>query len=85
MTRYERTVGKRKKGLKKRKRVENEARACVAQSLLNLSESYNGLEYCEPYCGTATSTTMTIKDIESLERKNGVVAEEESALVVGEL
>ena len=63
MTRYERTVGY------KRKRVENEARACATQSLLDLSESYNGLEYGEPYCGTSTSTTMTIKDTELLEKE----------------
>ena len=56
----------------------NDARACAVQSLLNLSESCNGSEYCEPYSGIATSTTMTIMDIEMLERDNNSLWNENS-------
>ena len=38
--------------------------------LLDLSEDCNGSNYCEPYSGIATSTTMTEKDIEMFERDN---------------
>lgn len=41
-----------------------------------IHESYNGSEYCEPYSGIATSTTITINDIESLERENDSLQKE---------
>ena len=53
----------------KRRRVDNDARACAAQSLLDLSESCNGSEYCELYSGIATSTKME-RDNDSLRNEN---------------
>jgi hypothetical protein len=39
----------------------------AARSLLELAEDGNGSQFCEPYSGTASSTIMTIHDIEQLE------------------
>ena len=58
----------------------NDARTCAAQSLLDSSESCNGSEYCEPYSGIATSTTMTVMDIETLERDNDSILVERELL-----
>ena len=74
MSRYERTV------LTKKRRVANDKRASAAQSLLELSESCNGSEYCEPYTGVALSTTMTMNDIAVLERENHTLRNEKSQL-----
>lgn len=72
VSRYERTV------FTKKRRVANDERASAAQSLLELSESCNGSEYCEPYTGIASSTTMN--DIVVLERENHTLHNENSQL-----
>ena len=60
MSRYE-----ERRALKRRRanddRRSNDARACAAQSLLQLSESCTCSQYCEPYTGTASSTAMTMQ------------------------
>ena len=82
MGRYE-----ERRALKERRRANydrrrsNDARACAAQSLLQLSENCNGSQYCEPYTGTASSTAMTMQDIEVLEGDNLNLRNENSLLL----
>ena len=80
MSRYE-----ERRALKRRRanddRRSNDARACAAQSLLQLSESCNGSQYCEPYSDTASSTAMTMQDIEVLEGDNRNLRNENSLLL----
>ena len=59
----------------------NDANVCAAQSLLQLSESCNGSQYCEPYTGNASLTAMTTQDIEVLERDNCNSQNESSLLL----
>ena len=61
MDRYERITGS------KRKRFANNDRVCAAQSLLDISDSGNGSQFCEPHSGIASSTIMSMHDIELIE------------------
>ena len=70
MGRYEERRALKERRANYDRRRSNDARACAAQSLLQLSESCNGSQYCEPYTGTASSTGMTMQDIEVLEGDN---------------
>ena len=76
LDRYERTVQV------KRRRVLNDARYSCAVSLLELSESGNNLQYCEPHTGVASSTAMTIRDIDELESKCAVLQDQNRQLVM---
>ena len=64
MERYERKVEAKKR------RVENCDRLAAASSLLALSEDGNGSAYCEPHTGLHTLTSLTMADIDKLEREN---------------
>ena len=52
----------------KKRRIDNSERMSAACSLLQLSQDGNGSNFCEPHTGTSTATSMTMCDIEDLER-----------------
>ena len=52
----------------KKRRVTNSERMSAARLLLELSQDGNGSTFCEPHTGTYTATSMSMCNIEELER-----------------
>ena len=52
----------------KKRRIDNSERMSAAWSLLELSQDGNGSNFCEPHTGTSTATSISMCDIEDLER-----------------
>lgn len=52
----------------KKRRIDNSERMSAAWSLLQLSQDGNGSNFCKPHTGTSTATSMSMCDIEDLER-----------------
>ena len=50
-------------------RTENSKRIAAAESLIDLAESGNGSDFCEPHSGTGTMTDISMADLCVMEMK----------------